>query len=214
MDNKTAYNLVASSDKLSSRLERGQNAVIELYGEEGGKKWLTKTPRPGENENLHSNELEILRHLQETGVVPELHDDYLDDSWGECSEIVMLMLNNAASLGDYAEAALAGEIPMGIFKAIVAEARNSLEVFHSAGVIHNDLHANNLVVTIDLKGNWKVYVIDFGWSYKGEIPEWMEYERTWIAEDEEEDIRYLKTDLGNRCPDEDEEYFDILNLLV
>ena len=38
MDNKTAYNLVASSDKLSSRLDRGQNSAIELYGEEAGKR--------------------------------------------------------------------------------------------------------------------------------------------------------------------------------
>jgi len=214
VDNKAAYNLVASSEQLNSRLTRGQNAVIELYGEEYGKKWVSKTPRPGENDHLHSNELNILRRLQDTGVVPELHEDYLDDSWGECSEIVMLLLNNAASLGDYAEAALAGEIPMGIFRAIVVEAKKSLEVFHGTEVIHNDLHANNLVVTIDLKGNWKVYVIDFGWSYQGEVPDWMEYERTWIAEDEIEDLQYLKKDLGNRCPDEDEEYFDILNLLV
>ena len=162
MDSKQAYHVVSTSATLKSRLGRGANSNISLYGEEGGRKWIRKSPLDGECEKLISNELSILRRLQGTGVVPTLHEDYLDDSWGEEEDIVMELLNNAATLGDYAEAAVAGEIPMNLFKAIVVEAASSLEVFHSTGCVHGDLHANNLVVTIDLKGNWKVIVIDFG----------------------------------------------------
>jgi len=205
-----AYNLVATSEALSSRLDRGQNATIELWGEEYGKKWLLKTTRPGENPELIKNEIEVIRELQDTGVVPELHEDYLDDSWGEAESYAMLMINNAASLGDYAEAAVAGIIPMNVLGDILKVAAASLEEFHQSGYIHNDLHANNLVITLAPKGQWKVYVIDFGWSYKeGELPDWMDYERSWVAEDNIDDITYLAEDLEGRS--DDEEYLGIIS---
>jgi tRNA A-37 threonylcarbamoyl transferase component Bud32 len=86
---------------------------------------------------------------------------------------------------------------------------------HSVGVIHNDLHANNIVVSL-INGQWKAYVIDFGWSYfqaKG-VPKWMKRERTWLAKDEEADLQYLQTDLEGRLPGNDDDFLRVTGFLT
>lgn len=214
MNDKEIYNKVAFSGDLNYRFDRGTNAKINLYGEERGIKWVTKTPRLGENENLNNNELLLLRLLQNTGVVPQLYQDYIDDSWGKHDDIVMQLINNAGSLCDYAEATIAGEVPIKTFEKILEESVKSIDLFHESGVIHNDLHANNLIVTMDKNQNWQVYIIDFGWSYKGDIPRWIEYERSWIARDSEDDLIFLKRGLENLYSDYYEEYSRLLNIII
>ncbi|WP_017304825.1 protein kinase domain-containing protein [Spirulina subsalsa] len=202
-DNYKWYTQVATNTPLSYRLQRGQNAVISLYGEENGKKWLLKTPRVGENPNIIANEIEIIRQLQDSSIVPELHPEYLDDSWGESEEYAMLMINNAASLGDYAEAALAGEIPLETLGEILKVSLESIDQLHRYNIIHNDLHGNNLVISINTQGEWQVYIIDFGWSYtQNDLPNWIAYERAWIAQEPEDDMNYLANDLEGRSQDE------------
>lgn len=219
MSQVQAYNTVAlHGATLESRLDRGMNGTLSLYGEESGRKYLLKETRPGENPKLLQQELNLLRYLNEEGAqVPELHEDYQDDSWGRPQDIAMLLLNNAATLGDYCEAYLASQITIEILKEVVLASLKAIQTVHDAGVLHNDLHGNNLVLTLE-KGKFKGYVIDFGWSFlesKG-IPGWMKRERTWWAEEPDDDIQYLMKDLEGRTPPgegEDTDYLEVIALL-
>ena len=209
-----AYNLVAlKGASLEERLNRGMNGNLSLYGEEEGRKYILKETRAGENTKLLQQELVLLRYLNEEGAqVPSLHPDYEDDSWGKPEDIAMLLLNNAATIGDYCEAYLASQIPIEILKEVIQAAKIAVESVHEAGVLHNDLHGNNIVITLE-RGKFKGYVIDFGWSYlesKG-IPQWMKRERTWYAEEPEDDIEYLLNDLRGRGDDGD--YLEVIELL-
>lgn len=212
-----AYNIVALGSPLGDRLDRGANGTLSLMGEEDGIKYLLKETRPGENPQLLPNELSMLRLLNEAGAqVPVLHPDYQDDGWGRPEDIAMLLLNNAATLGDYCEAFLASQISLGNFKEVVLASLEAVDTVHQAEVIHNDLHGNNIVITLE-KGLFKAYVIDFGWSFLQEdgIPAWMEYERSWWAEEPEDDLWYLRRSLEGllSSPEGDEDYLEVIAYL-
>lgn len=215
-----AYNTVALyGDSLLNRLERGLNGKFKFLLDIGAVKYLLKLTKDGENEELLNQELRLLRILNEAGAqVPMLHPEYIDNSWGECYGIGMALLDNAATLGDYAEAYVASQIPLSVFEQILEASRQAIESVHEAGVLHNDLHANNIVLTLEKEG-FKGYVIDFGWSHlveDGELPEWIEKERMDWAEDPSWDILFLMEDLGKRMPKGtpgEKEYIGALEIL-
>lgn len=216
--NQSIYNSIAlKGASLEERLDRGANGSLSLYGEDSnGVKYLLKETRAGENPKLLENELVIYRHLYEEGAqVPILHEDYIDDSYGRPSDIATQLINNAATLGDYAEGYVEGKVPLETFKEMVHVSLKAIQSMHSVGVIHNDLHANNIVLSL-INGQWKAYVIDFGWSYfqsKG-VPKWMARERNWLAEDEEADLQYLQTDLEGRLPADDSDFLRVTGILT
>jgi serine/threonine protein kinase len=217
-NNQSIYNLIAlKGASLEERLDRGANGSLSLYGEDSnGVKYLLKETKPGENPKLLENELMVYRHLYEEGAsVPILHEDYVDDSYGRPNDLAMQLINNAATLGDYAEGYVEGKVPLETFKEMIKVSKGAIESMHNVGVIHNDLHANNIVLAL-VNNQWKAYVIDFGWSYfqsKG-VPKWMARERTWIAEDEEADLQYLQTDLEGRLPADDPDFLEVTGLLT
>lgn len=216
--NQSIYNSIAlKGASLEERLDRGANGSLSLYGEDSkGVKYLLKETRPGENPKLLENELVIYRHLMEVGAqVPILHEDYLDDSYGRPSDISMQLINNAATLGDYAEGYVEGKVPLEAFKEMIKVSKKAIESMHEAGVIHNDLHANNVVLSL-VNNQWKAYVIDFGWSYyvhKG-IPRWMQRERKWWAQEPEDDLKYLQEDLEGRLPGDDPDFLRVTSMLL
>ena len=217
-NNQSIYNQIAlKGASLEERLDRGANGSLSLYGEDSqGVKYLLKETRVGENPKLLENELKVYRHLVEEGAqVPILHEDYQDDSYGRPSDIAMQLINNAATLGDYAEGYVEGKVPLATFKELIQTSKEAIESMHKVGIIHNDLHANNIVLSL-VNNQWKAYIIDFGWSYfqtKG-VPKWMARERTWVAEDEEDDLKYLQADLEGRLPGDDPDFLRVTGILT
>ena len=214
--NQKVYNAIAlKAATLESRLERGNNANILLKGEdEKGIKYVEKLTQKGVSFQLLENELEIFQFLYEEGAqVPILHEDTLS---GDSEGIVMQLINNAATLGDYAEGYVEGIVPIEVLKEIMEASLEAIDFMHKLKVIHNDLHANNIVISL-VNGSWKAYIIDFGWSYfwQDGIPDWIEYERTWCADGPDEDLRYLQEDIEGRLPKEahDEEFLYVTGML-
>lgn len=173
--NQYYYDTVASSKSLRTRFSRGANGNISLAGEEGGTKWLTKKAKHFNDDGSIPNELAILEHLQETGVVPKLHPSwkglqepsralqgYLNPG---ISSIRMELLDNAATLQEYAEACLDGELPLEVFGAILKATRDAINAVAGMGITHNDLHYHNIVVCLSTDGEWQAKMIDFGRSY-------------------------------------------------
>lgn len=222
MSNINIYNSIAfnsSSSSLEERLNRGANGSLSLYGENSsGVKYLLKETRPGENEKLIKNELKVLRYLNRKGAVtPLLHEDWQDDSYGEPDGVCLVMINQGASLGDYCEGYFQGIVPLETFKEIIISTKKAIDSVHKCGIIHNDLHANNIVVSL-VNNQWKAYVIDFGWSFaeKKGIPSWMERERVSWAEEPEDDLKRLVEDLEGRIPlgGEDPPFMEVTAILL
>lgn len=190
-----AYNTVASVN-LQTRLTRGFTANIELAGEESGVAYVRKSFKSGMCEHLLENEIYWLRELHDLGLTPNLHPDYLEDDYGD---ILMQRINLAASLGDYCEAYLGGEIEASDLKAIFIATQEVLEAWSVLGLVHNDLHADNICITCSPTTGWRAYVIDLSWSYpEGDLPDWIDYERSWNAYEFDDDLQYLVKDLLNR----------------
>jgi Ser/Thr protein kinase RdoA (MazF antagonist) len=193
-----------SLETLVTRFNRGYTATIRIFEDTN---YVVKTYRKGMCENLLNNELYWLRYLNESGLTPELHPDYLEDNYGD--NIVMAKINQAASLGDYSEAFLAGEISARDLTSIFEAVNKTLQEWKEYEIVHNDLHADNVCLTWTDQG-WRAYIIDLSWSYQeGEMPDWIDYERSWVAEDFDDDLQHLIKDLLNRGPDL-QEFVDIL----
>jgi RIO-like serine/threonine protein kinase len=214
--NQAIYTAIALlEDTLENRLKRGNNAGFLLGGEnKQGIKFIEKLSLNGINPQLLENELEMFILLYEEGAqVPMLHNDSLT---GNSEGIKMQLINNAASLGDYAEGYVQGIVPIEVFEQIIEASLEAIDSMHKVGVIHNDLHANNVVISL-VDDEWTAYVIDFGWSYIWEdgIPDWIDYERTWCADSPEEDLRHLQEDIEGRLPKgaHDEEFLYVTGML-
>jgi serine/threonine protein kinase len=214
-NNQAIYNLVALGAAIGPRLARGQSSTVSFAGEESGRKWLRKSASKGGQPNLIRTEVVLLRVLMKTGLVPRLHEDSSTDEWGTVEdEFMMELLDNAASLGDYVESALAGSIPMETVQGLVSQAADALRRIAAMGIYHGDPHPDNFVVVLSMKGELVVKVIDWGWAFTApsvsrklsrledrweDMQESLADERTWVPEDEEDVLGYAKRTLLERA---------------
>jgi serine/threonine protein kinase len=71
---------------------------------------------------------------------------------------------NGMSLGDYVSAFTKGEIEYEPLASIFRATQEVLECLHErVGVVHGDLHADNILVSYEQDG-WKAYIIDVAQS--------------------------------------------------
>jgi serine/threonine protein kinase len=151
-----SYNTVAFSSNLSDRLDQGGCATIRLSGHSDRGQIIRKEDRPGED--LLRREQQVYEVLEQFDLdciptVVEYGGSYLD----------LLLINQAATLGDYLQSWFAGEIPDSDAVAIIHATAETLTKCYETGLVHGDLHLNNVVVTWE-NGQWKAYLIDFGYS--------------------------------------------------
>lgn len=152
-----SYNQVAFSSPLSTRLDQGGCATISLAGHSSQGQVIRKEDRPGEDLLRREQQIyEVLEQQFDLDCIPtvaEYGGSYLD----------LILINQAATLGDYLQAWYAGEIPDGDIVAILLATAETLAKCYAVGLVHGDLHLNNVVVTWE-DGRWKAYLIDFGYS--------------------------------------------------
>jgi serine/threonine protein kinase len=124
-------------------------------------------------------ELQVLRTLQGLDCVPTLHPDYLE---GSQSDIVMEYILGS-SLLEYTQALLKDKELSEDYASILQEVNNSLCQLESRGIIHCDLHLENVIIQPRGKG-WKAYIIDFGWALQSSEPDpdWWKWDGDWLPD--------------------------------
>jgi serine/threonine protein kinase len=98
----------------------------------------------------------------------------LDETLSNESQLVMPLIDSAATLEDYLLDVATGELSIEVAIDILEAVRIALEDFYSYGIIHGDLHCRNILIGLQ-DGGWRAYIIDVGLSVllNWEVhPEW------------------------------------------
>jgi len=140
-----------------------------MAGHWAGYNWISKVDQSGCAMPLVQREWEILKELQNTGLVPVVSpvSPHINGSI-----MHIQCIDNAASLLDYTQAYLNGLIPIGVLRDILTLVVTAVTTFHSLGWVHNDLHNGNIVVGHN-QYTWEVYIIDVAMATRAEeeVPE-------------------------------------------
>lgn len=155
------YNYVSQRETAASRYKRGQCAFLR----EAGDGWLQKSDKSGFE--LIEHEFEVLLELQDSGLVPKIDED--EGIFGYPASFYIKKIDNAATVGDYCEVFLAGEISKDAFFPLMEAVGELMTAFWDLGWVHGDLNQNNIVIGMTKGGrSWRPYIIDTAFSFREE----------------------------------------------
>lgn len=156
------YGDVNSDSTFYSRADRASSAKVRDVGEN----IVSKSDLMG-GVPLVARELIILYHLQGTNAVPKIDDE--PELYGYPLTFEMEKINNGATIEDWLLAYSKNPELINIFPEILYNIRLSLAKIWAKGVIHGDLHLNNIVVGMKRGGEvMDPKIIDFGISIMNE----------------------------------------------
>jgi tRNA A-37 threonylcarbamoyl transferase component Bud32 len=159
---KTPYQQVSTADIFANRANRGENADVR----ETDEGMVEKSDKKGKPPIL-PREFIITDYLRNTGVVPKVDVD--TGLYGYPLTFQMEKINNGASLQDwlyfYAQRDNGIYIPKDLIAEILDKTAIGIKKIWDEGVIHGDLHLNNIIIG-ENKDNHMIdpRIIDFGLS--------------------------------------------------
>ena len=157
------YTQISSADTFANRANRGRNADVR----ETDEGMIEKSDKKGKPP-LISREFIITDYLRNTGVVPKVDVD--SGLYGYPLTFQMEKINNGASLQDwlyfYAQRESGIYVPKEVIAEILDKTAEGIKQIWEQGVIHGDLHLNNIIIG-QKQGTQMLdpRIIDFGISH-------------------------------------------------
>ncbi len=177
------YNLVCGLEPVRTRLDRGSQSTLTLLGDG----WLLKEDAPGAPPQVEW-EWRVYALLQDLGL------DYLaPEADLSGPELVLRLVNAAASLEDYAVAFCTKGYPTALWVDICTKVGRVISKFHRAGFVHGDLHCGNVLISLERRGQFRAYLVDFGLTQHPELGEYPH--RLTVEPSEEADLDRLDESL-------------------
>lgn len=171
--NRHYWELVAAnSEELKELLVRGFCNQLKYIGEDNGVSYVEKTTKGNANFYALINEWQMLELLQESGITPRLHPDWVGtaptpaEGKNIAASIRMELIGSGLSLSDYTRAYLDGLIPLGILAQVLAATRTAVDTLYNLSVKHNDLHCNNILISLSSDDQWVATIIDLEFAHK------------------------------------------------
>ena len=189
---KGVYLAVLNSETTGARLARGTQSTITPADNSG---WIEKRDGLGTPPQVEW-ETEVYRLLQELGgedLAPEF-----DSEAGDEDSLVLRLVNNAASLEDYAVLFATQPYATAVWVGLCESVGRLIAQFHELGFVHTDLHYGNVVVGLE-EGVFRPYLIDFGITQHADLGA---YPHALAVEpDEDSDLERLDESLRDICSD-------------
>jgi serine/threonine protein kinase len=155
------YSAIFASNTFASRAQRGQNAnVIDL-----GDGWVKKSDKSG-SVPLAAREYAIMAYLdyeRDTGVTPKIDVESGFDN----GSFIMEKINNGSTLEDWFISLQDNPYTADVLPLLLNKIHDKLVTMWEAGVVHGDLHCNNIVVGRTNSKSGLILepkIIDFGFS--------------------------------------------------
>lgn len=200
---ETPYQQVSAADVFANRANRGENADVR----ETDEGMVEKSDKKGKPP-LISREFIITDYLRNTGVVPKVDVD--TGLYGYPLTFQMEKINNGASLQDwlyfYSQRESGIYVPKDIIAEILDKTAEGIKKIWDQGVIHGDLHLNNIV--IGEKQDTQMLdprIIDFGLSVIDEETLIQAADSFGIADEVQEAQESFTREIHVRYDDEDGE---------
>ena len=185
------YSAVCQARSLAERLNDGAYGSLSVY--QTG--WLSKKDQQGQVPTVWYEGL-IYRQLEWAGLTGKITPLLLKNSK---SEIIISRINDAASLGEYAELFFQGGMSLPLWKNLCIRVGEVIKLFHSKGFVHCDLHGGNIVIEMR-EGTWYPFLIDFGLSAHDNLE--YPYEIEWSRMEPESDVETIAMSLLSLDPRE------------
>jgi hypothetical protein len=166
---RKVYAAICAARTLIERLDDGGNATLKPWATG----WLAKSDRIGVEPQV-AYEYEIYKALEAEGLAGVVTPECLleEGVFGYPDTIIISQINMGASIGEYAEAYLAGQMPAELWLDLCQKTGEVINTFHDGDFVHCDLHCGNVVIEITVDGEWRPVLIDFGVS---SFPKELEY---------------------------------------
>lgn len=180
-----AYHRVSGLRKIESRLADGTRGILRVAGEYEGVTWLEK--KSCLLESL-AWEFKSLCHLQDMSLVP-----LVDLELGCQGVFFMEQINHGATLREYAEATICGDVSPWLWEELLEHTATQLDIFWQMGWVLGDLHGRNLVIGLGEDASWVLRLIDLEFAVRpdGQHP----LVEVSICSTPEDDLERLLSDL-------------------
>jgi tRNA A-37 threonylcarbamoyl transferase component Bud32 len=157
-----AYANVSGDKTFPERAKIGQMSVVREIGEN----YVEKRDKSGDLP-LAVREFLILNYLQDTKIVPQVGEIIINQDG--TARFTMEKINNGATLQEWLMGYMTQQIPEDIIQEILEETCEAIGKMWQKGVVHADLHLNNVIVGMEKGGTkMKPTIIDFGVSKMSE----------------------------------------------
>ena len=180
------YNLIQEMDTVGARFGRGTQSTITNLGDG----WILKEDARGAVPQTEW-ERSVYELIEGIGLAPEC--DLAEN------QLIIRMINAAASLEDYATAFAVQGYPKSIWVDLCRDVGEIIARFHRAGFVHGDLHLGNIVVGLENRCTLRPLLIDFGTTQHPDLEEYP-HELT-IDPSEDADLNRLDESLRAICQD-------------
>jgi len=154
------YNALVSNKTDKERFATGGTADLQLLAPG----FVAKSDKPGYT--FIEREYNFMVQLWEAGfrAMPEPKQD-----WGVAytpeATFVMSEIVHGIPLEEVVNKYKEGDLPKFMLRHILDVVEGVWEEFHNYGAVHADPHLKNILVGMDIEGNWRVWLIDFGMSF-------------------------------------------------
>lgn len=158
---KEYYTRVSGLESIGARLERGNKSNLVLAGQYQGRNWLQKSGKPGNDMIAWEYRNQVL--LAQVGLGPLVDED--EGVFGYPESFLIEMVDSAATIYDYLQAAALGIVPPDVMAALGKATGQLLSTFWAEWT-HGDLHMRNIVVGYERGQGWRPWIIDTDAGYR------------------------------------------------